>query len=306
MRLLKIKFPLLLFSFSLLVISQPTLSQIYIEPINDIKLTDQEKQTQREMKAIESCHSYDEFRYCLYPGAGKNSNKLIYFFHGILGMENIWIHNQTYLKIQTEWRNNPQGRPTVVNITYGRVYLLTPLNERKLSGILDKWTKDFITQFETSELKIQPAHRYVLGSSMGGHNALNLYIKMFPFISKLGLLCPAQLLNSPYASKEEVQNVLPEVDSIWPMYIGAMGLMSLYYDETSWAQASPFNYPQNKLQQLKNIRMILVNEDLYGFTEVNRRWVQYLNSLGGNADYRLSSGLHCGPRETKFLSDFLN
>lgn len=293
----------LFFVFSLPQLSQ---AQAYSEPINELKLTDSEKLIQYEMKRVENCGNYNEFKYCLYPGTGKNAEKLIYFFHGILGMENIWVNNQTYLKMQTEWSFNPEGRPTVVNISYGRIYLLTPKNERQHSGILDNWNAESISEFEKKALHLIPKKRYMLGNSMGGHNALNLYIKLYPFFSRLGLMCPAQLLNSPYASREEVEKILPSVESLWPMYLGAMGLMSLYYDENTWDHFSPFHISATKLKNLKNIRMILMKEDLYGFTIVNKSWIDFLNKLGGNAEYRLSGGIHCDPNETQFLSGFLN
>lgn len=292
--------------FVALSLPQLSQAQTYSEPINELKLTDSEKLIQYQMKRVESCGNYNEFKYCLYPGTGKNAEKMIYFFHGILGMENIWINNQTYLKMQTEWSFNPEGRPTVVNISYGRIYLLTPKNERQHSGILDNWNTESISEFEKKELHFVPKKRFLLGNSMGGHNALNLYIKLYPFFSRLGLMCPAQLLNSPYASREEVEKILPSVESLWPMYLGAMGLMSLYYDENTWDHFSPFHIPPTKLKNLKNIRMILMKEDLYGFTIVNKSWIDFLNKLGGNAEYRLSGGIHCDPNETQFLSGFLN
>lgn len=292
--------------FVALCLSQKSQSQSYSEPINDIKLNESEKLIQREMKRVETCGHFNDFKYCLYPGTGKNSEKLIYFFHGILGMENIWINNQTYLQMQTEWSFNPEGRPSVVNISYGRIYLLTPKNEKEHSGILDTWTPEFISEFENSVLHLTPQKRFLLGNSMGGHNALNLYIKLFPFFSRLGLMCPAQLLNSPYASREEVEKILPSVESLWPMYLGAMGLMSLYYDEQTWNHLSPFHIEQRKLAPLKNIRMLLMEQDLYGFTVVNKNWIELIKKAGGSAEYQLSSGIHCDPKETLFLSSFLN
>lgn len=292
--------------FMVSIFSQLSQAQTYSEPINDIKLNESEKIIQREMKRIENCGQFNNFKYCLYPGTGKNAEKLIYFFHGVLGMENIWVNNQTYLQMQTEWSFNPEGRPTVVNISYGRVYLLTPKNEREHSGILDTWNTEFISEFESQALHMNPRKRFLLGNSMGGHNALNLYIKLFPFFTRLGLMCPAQLLNSPYASRDEVEKILPRVESLWPMYLGAMGLMSLYYDEQTWNHLSPFNIEQKKLAHLKNIRMILMEQDLYGFTVVNKSWIEFVKKIGGSAEYRISSGIHCDPKETQFLSSFLN
>lgn len=279
-------------------------AQEYSEPVIIEELSASEKKLQQSMAKIQSCSSFEDFDFCFYPGSGQNANNLVYFFHGIMGYENIWIHNKTYLQIQSEWQALPKGRPAVVSISYGRVALLTPKNSHKYSGALDPWNLDRIENFEKKHLKLYTQKRFLMGTSMGGHNALNLYIKMFPNFSKIGLLCPAQLLNSPYDSKEIVEKILPQVESLWPMYLGAMGLMRIYYDQPSWNTYSPFNIEIERLKKLSHIRILLVKEDLYGFTVVNKRWIELLDNLGASAKFKISDGIHCFPKETRFLSDY--
>src|SRR5215213_11945301 len=104
--------------------------------------------------------------YTIYRAENGVSDDVIYHLHGRNLDASIW-NDDTYFTslVQAYWQKSSIKPPTVVVVSYGPVWLLTPKNSKAESGLLD----DFIARLPEIESKAgKPRHRILLGESMGG------------------------------------------------------------------------------------------------------------------------------------------
>ncbi len=131
---------------------------------------------------------------------------IIYHFHGRNLDNTIW-NDDTYFTslIQSDWQKSNIKPPTVVLISYGPEWLLTPKNSMIESGLMD----DFISNLPLIESKIGiPQNRILLGESMGGLNVLILGLSHPELFSRVASLCPGVYLDSPFSDFEKMQEAL--------------------------------------------------------------------------------------------------
>jgi len=84
--------------------------------------------------------------------------------------EQLW-NDDTYFtaKLQARWQDTRVLPPTVVTVSYGPTWLLTPKGRRPNSGLLD----DLMIRMPEIEARAgAPRHRMLMGESMGGLNVL--------------------------------------------------------------------------------------------------------------------------------------
>src|SRR3954462_1418282 len=120
--------------------------------------------------------------YTIYRAENGVSDDVIYHFHGRNLDVSIW-NDDTYFtsQVQAYWQRSSTKPPTVVVVSYGSVWLLTPKNTQAESGLLD----DFIARLPEIESKVgKPSRRILLGESMGGLNVLILGLSRPEMFSK--------------------------------------------------------------------------------------------------------------------------
>lgn len=298
---MKLFFAVILILFSKVALStteeQNQLSQddIFHNYLDEMQVSE-DKKTFLDKKS--SCPKYNNFKVCIFPGAGKRKDEVIYYFHGIFGNENQWIFNDITKQIYKKLIESDQGSPTVVNISYGPVWLLTAKNSKKYSGLLDAWNKDSILKFEHEILPFKIRKRFVFGDSMGGHNAFAFYLKNQLLFKKVILICPALLVLSPYQDRSHHQDLLPDFSGTWVMYYGVMGLMATYYDDIAWNITSPYYAFSKHIKPTTEVDFFVVDNDMYGFSDVTKRFFVESNP---QARERLrieqQAGSHCYPQD---------
>jgi enterochelin esterase-like enzyme len=120
--------------------------------------------------------------YTIYRAANGVSDDVIYHLHGRNLDASIW-NDDTYFtsQVQAYWQRSSMKPPTVVVVSYGPVWLLTPKTSQVENGLLD----DFIGRLPEIESKVgNPKHRILLGESMGGLNVLILGLSRPEMFSK--------------------------------------------------------------------------------------------------------------------------
>lgn len=251
------------------------------------------------------CGNHNGYKYCLHEGEGERKNELMYHFHGVLADELNFIKNKAFIRLQKLWIKDGRGRPQVISISYGPAWVLTSKNSRYLSGLLDNWKADAFADLEAFLGIKNVTKRFLVGDSMGGHNVLKVFYQNPDLFDRVMALCPAQLVNSPYASMESVLDTLPQVQSIWPMYFAAMGLMASFYDEPMWNKESPMYFSDDFLKNTDKLRILLTDHDMYGFTKTNLSWIEDIEKRGKKIEYKIEPGLHCTPNNLTYVNDFL-
>lgn len=121
--------------------------------------------------AVETtCGASGALRYCIYQAAQGTNGDILYHLHGRSLDERVW-NDKTYLTamLQAQWQERGELPPTVVTLSYGSTWLLTPRGKRPDSGLLE----DLMGRLPAIESRIgAPRRRLLMGESMGGLNVL--------------------------------------------------------------------------------------------------------------------------------------
>lgn len=247
------------------------------------------------------CDKKDNLDFCVFPGSGNRQQDVIYYFHGIFGNEKQWLLNSITQKIYKKFLLSEEGSPTIVAISYGPVWLLTPKNTRTYSGLLDYWSTQEFKKFEKQVLPFSVKKRFVFGDSMGGHNGFAFYLKNQRLFKKALLICPAILATSPYESQSIHKRILTDFHGSWTLYTGVMGLMALYYDDGAYRRYAPYEVFSNSVVSKTAVEIIGVSNDMYGFNDVAKSFVKNQQSYSRFLSYEQQSGSHCYPEDTDSL-----
>ena len=138
--------------------------------------------------------------YCISKPDDSVSLDVIYYFHGGPGDAREWSKDTGLQAIASQWRRDGFHAPRVVSVSFGNYWLLTPKAKLSRSGLIEVFEKDVVPFVEQRLLSGKTSHRFVLGVSMGGFNATQVYFRSSLQIERAAFLCPAYLGISPFAS----------------------------------------------------------------------------------------------------------
>ena len=209
--------------------------------------------------AEEACGTSGSLRYCVYRDRRGTNGDVVYHMHGRNLDERIW-NDDTYLTalIQSEWQRRPGLPPTVVTISYGSTWLLTPKGTKSDSGLLD----DLMARLPAIETKIgRPRRRLLMGESMGGLNVLIAGLSYPSRFAKIAALCPGVYSTSPFASLSTIRATMQRTGAN-PEIIFGVWMMARKYaaNDAQWQRVSPLAlieragpaYPDRKSTRLNS------------------------------------------------------
>ena len=98
--------------------------------------------------AHEACSAAGALRFCVYRDRRGTNGDIVYHLHGRNLDERVW-NDDTYFtaQVQAEWQRRRELPPTVVELSYGPTWLLTPRGAKGDRGLLD----DLISRMPTIE-----------------------------------------------------------------------------------------------------------------------------------------------------------
>lgn len=153
-------------------------------------------------------------------------------------------------QLQSYWQRLSIKPPTVVVVSYGPVWLLTPKNSKQESGLLD----DFIARLPEIDSKTgKPRHRILLGESMGGLNVLISGLSHPEMFSKIASLCPGVHLESPFSDYSTRREAVKRTGADPKIIYGVTQLAKRYVSNNEeWNAINPLflieradqNYPE--------------------------------------------------------------
>lgn len=166
-------------------------------------------------------------KYCVHSAPQGVNGDVAYHFHGRNLDEQIWNDDTYYTAlIQKHWADQGLKPPTVVTVSFGGVWLLTPKNGQTASGLLDTFTDEAIPEIEARIGK--PKRRLVFGESMGGLNALFAALIRPQLFSKAAALCPGVYLGTPFASWSDIKAFLTRTGADPKIIFGVRTLAKRY------------------------------------------------------------------------------
>jgi pimeloyl-ACP methyl ester carboxylesterase len=242
--------------------------------------------------AAQACGTVGSLRYCVYRDRRGTNGDIVYHLHGRNLDERIW-NDDTYFTalLQGEWQRRRALPPTVVAVSYGSTWLLTPKGEQADSGLLD----DLMTRLPTIEAKIgQPRRRLLMGESMGGLNVLVAGLSHPSRFAKVAALCPGVYASSPFASLSTIRAAMEHTGAD-PKIVFGVWLMARKYvaNDTEWRRVSPLDLIERAGPDYPALYLSNGLYDAYGNFEGTERLAVMARQRGVKTAWHPIYGGHC-------------
>lgn len=248
-----------------------------------------------------------KWSYVIYKAEPVDTNKLIYFFHGAGGDSFTWL--KAYKTFRDEWESNDLAHPIVVAVSFGPKWIFVPSVDSGDKGFLEKFWKEVVPHIE-SQLSCHIKHRYAIGQSMGGYNALQLALDQPQFFEKMVLNSPAIFNLSLYANDNEIYAYAKRTGTfsyierlkffLFGLDVESLAISKIIQsrrefipDHKSWEKSSIFRNARYKVNsQFPRLLVTCGDKDEFGLHEGAKILVDIVNENGGSAEFHLLDGKH--------------
>jgi S-formylglutathione hydrolase FrmB len=192
--------------------------------------------------------------------------------------------------------------PTVVVVSYGPVWLLTPKNSKVENGLLD----DFTARLPEIESKVgKVRHRILLGESMGGLNVLISGLSRPEMFSKIASLCPGVYLESPFSDYSTQRAAMKRTGADPKIIYGVTQLAKKYVSNNEeWNAINPISLIERADQSYPELYLSCGLYDNYGNFEGTEALANLAIKRGVKTTWHPLYGGHCAI-DVASLADFL-
>lgn len=253
--------------------------------------------------AGQTCGTSGALRYCIYRARQGTNGDVLYHLHGRGLEETIW-NDDTYLTamVQAQWQARGAVPPTVVTLSYGPVWLLTPKGRRAESGLLE----DLMGRLSEIEARTgAPRRRLLMGESMGGLNVLIAGLSEPAAFQKVAALCPGVYADSPFGSLASMRAAVERTGANPKAAFGIRMLARRYVaDEAEWRRISPLALIERAGADSPELYLSNGLYDAYGNYEGTQLLAQRATARGVRTEWRPLYGGHCAT-DVASLADFL-
>lgn len=254
-------------------------------------------------KASEDCNASGPLRYCVYRAANGTNGDVLYHLHGRRLDEQVW-NDDTYMTamVQAQWQETGVAPPTVVTLSYGDTWLLTPKGAREDSGLLE----DMMGRLPEIERNIgAPRRRMLVGESMGGLNVLIAGLSNPNTFERIAALCPGVYAVSPFETLSVNREVIERTGANPKMAFGIWMLARKYVaNEDEWRRVSPLALIERAGPQSPALYLSNGSYDAYGNYEGTRLLAERATGRGVRTEWHPLYGGHCAT-DIKSLAAFL-
>lgn len=242
--------------------------------------------------AAAACETAGALRYCVYTSDAGTNGDILYHLHGRNLDEQVW-NDETYLTglLQSEWQRAGAVPPTVVALSYGGAWLLTPKGRKPSSGLLD----DLVARLPEIEAKVgRPRRRLLFGESMGGLNVLIAGLTHPSLFAKVAALCPGVYAVSPFAPLSTIRAGMHRTGADPRIAFGIWLLARKHFaDESEWRRVSPLALIERASPRYPALYLSNGLYDAYGNFEGTQRLAELARSRGVRTEWHPLYGGHC-------------
>ena len=243
--------------------------------------------------ATQTCGTDGSLRYCIYRDRRGTNGDILYHLHGRGLDESIW-NDDTYVTamVQSEWQRSAALPPTVVELSYGSTWLLTPKGAKADSGLLD----DMMRRLPAIEAKVgRPRRRLLLGESMGGLNVLIAGLSYPTHFAKVASLCPGVYTMSPFSSFSDIRASAKRTGADPEIIFGVWMLARKYVaNDAEWQRISPLALIERAGPSYPALYLSNGLYDAYGNFEGTQRLAERARGRGVRTEWHPIYGGHCG------------
>lgn len=241
--------------------------------------------------------------FTVYRAENGVSEDVIYHLHGRNMDDSIWNDDTYYTSlVQSSWQKSSTKPPTVVVVSYGNVWLLTPKNSKTESGLMD----DFVARLPEIESKTgKPRNRILLGESMGGLNVLILGLSHPNLFSKVASLCPGVYIDSPFSDFSTMRASAKRTGADPKIAFGILQMAKTYVsNEEEWNSISPIKLIERADDKYPELYLSCGLYDKYGNFEGTDALANIAIKRGVKTKWHPLYGGHCAI-DIASLADFL-
>ena len=241
--------------------------------------------------------------YTVYQARSGVTDEVIYHLHGRKLDGTIWNDDTYYTsQVQAFWQQHGVKPPTVVVVSYGPEWLLTPKNSHASSGLMD----DFISHLPEIESRIgKPSRRILLGESMGGLNVLILGLSHPELFSKIASLCPGVYLGSPFYGFSTLRTGMKRTGADPKVIYGIKRLAKRYAsNKEEWDRIDPIRLIERADRTYPELYLSCGLYDKYGNFEGTEALANRARAKGVVTQWHPLYGGHCAI-DVASLADFL-
>jgi len=227
--------------------------------------------------------------YCINKVATSENKTLVYHFHGRRGNAT-WWNDDTYYsgEVFRVWQAMGISPPTVVSISFGPLWLL------KEQSLLDTFVDTVMPRIELS-IGTPIDKRLVVGESMGGINALLVWLKTEAKFSGAAALCPPLPTISPMASLNEMVTYVSKKETSFKraMMMIAIG-RSFFNNERSWRENNPLEVViRADLTEAGALYLTCGKLDDWGCMDGSLQLATVAKKRGASVEWYPREGGHC-------------
>lgn len=278
--------------------------------------SDDYKKTCRSLKSI--IKEKIDGKYCLYEPKHSTSTDLIYHLHGMFFSEKSWGSDGFYTaQIRDEWKANDVNFPTVVSISFDKVWLLAEKNSSDKSGLFEVFTKKIMPKIE-SKIKFKLNRRILWGESMGGYNSSLLALKT-NYFDKAAILCAPMSTVTPFAAKniikKHIENTaawshyekISSEKTVWSRVYGIVKLAKSYYPSPEeYKLGNPLALAKTSENKSTKFYVSVGYYDQFASFEANKVFYKILKNRGYDVTWRQLWGEHCSMDIQSLAKFFIN
>lgn len=127
--------------------------------------------------------------YCINRLPDSANQDLLYYLHARNGNPTWWNDRAYHTgRLYETWRANRQDPPTVVAVSFGKLWMLSDYDPELDGGLFKVFTDTVIPTVE-AQIDIRQGQRLLAGISMGGFNTLLLALKSDGVFSRAAAIC---------------------------------------------------------------------------------------------------------------------
>ena len=142
------------------------------------------------------------FDYCIDDTDMARNSDVIVYFHGANGSAREWQDREAFRAVERAWSETRGPRPAVISISFGSFWLL-----KDFAGNSPEYMKILIEQALPrlyAKLPFRGDEKVLMGASMGGFNAIQVFARNPGMFARAAFLCPAFSTVNPFSTAQEV------------------------------------------------------------------------------------------------------
>jgi pimeloyl-ACP methyl ester carboxylesterase len=241
-------------------------------------------------KGIESSIAYD---YCIFPSSDPSNKDLMIHLHGLGGDAMSWMNNPYYQAARDEMHAQGKSVPTVITVSLGKLWLLTEVTSRgnRYSVVVNQ----IIPHLEQVAGFNGQGRRFLMGESMGGFNALQIFFRNPNTFAKVAILCPAVADLTPWATATEISDYVKRTGAEAARVAFFMHVAGDEFPTAAdWNKSNPLLLASNFASSSSQFYLSGDERDEYGFIEGALKLDATMKSKFSNYSYEtVPNAGHC-------------